>query len=85
MFSESGRHQFLPGCHSQAMPEPVFRDVVVVFVNRHTTCISVVILLSHVSMLDMSCSVSIYIVVLSLALTLVSSMRCQSGVVVCSP
>ena len=44
-----------------------------------------VILLSLVSMLDISCSVSKNNVVLSLALTLASSLTCQSGVVVCGP
>ena len=33
LFSESGRHQFLPISHSRAMTEPVVRDVVVVFVT----------------------------------------------------
>ena len=42
-----------------------------------------VVLLSLVSMLDISCSVSIYNIVLSLALTLASSLSYQSGVVVC--
>ena len=42
-----------------------------------------VVLLSLVIMLDISCSVSIENVVLSLALTLASSLSCQSGVVVC--
>ena len=56
VFRESDRHQFLPIYHSRAMTEPVFCDAVVVIV---TSCISVVVLLSLVSMLDISCAVSI--------------------------
>ena len=35
MFSESGRHQFLPIYHSRAMTEPVYPAAVVVFVTLH--------------------------------------------------
>ena len=45
--------------------------------------ISVVVLLSRVSMFGISCSVSIYNVVLSLALALASRLSCQSDVIVC--
>ena len=54
MFMESGRHQFLQIYHSRAMTEPVFRDAVVVFVTPLASQ-----WLSLVSMLDISCSVSI--------------------------
>ena len=59
------------------MTEPVFRAAVIVFVTPPVS--------HYVSMLDISYSVSIYKVVLSLALTLASFLRCDSGVVVCGP
>ena len=55
------------------------------FILRHTTIISVAVLLSRVSMFDMSCPFPMYNIVLPWALALATSMSCQSDVVVCGP
>ena len=57
----------------------------ILFILRHTTIISVAVLLSRVSMFDISCAFPMYNIVLPWALALVTFLSCHSDVVVCGP